>query len=366
MSSRPRVHLDLTTTAVVSVAAHAFAAFLVVGALTLAGRAPQPRDLEVRDAEALADSKPVEIELEAKPEANPADTSESRTPALAPDPTPRGTDVARVDSGNRGRGGDPTSRLQALNLADRSETFRADRSVVSRLDRSQLPRINKAMTRRAYEDFRASREPMIVTFLNLGSEGPDVQRSESRPFLGRAKAAHLDQRLAKATDSIRVVRKAAIKKARRATQAEDFQRSRRQAQRTPRRAPKTRDRSSIRPIRACLPTIRGSPPTMSMPSKKSQVSCKESFTRAPLAARRDWGKAATEGRIHQVPAQTRALGRRHRRWDPVGTAIPTHASAHGPITFDAPSRKFTRYGAMPFRRGPSRKAAKARSSSHGP
>lgn len=188
MAARSSFKLDLTTTAVVSIAAHAMGAFLVVGALTLAGSAPTPRDHFGSDPWLAAAPRTLEIELEPTASPNPDEAPPSPTPTAAPDTTPRGSTVARVDTGRSGRGGDPTSRLAALNLADRDDAFIADRSVLSRLDRSQLPRLDKAMTRKAYEDFRASRDPMIVTFFNVGAVGPDAQRAEMQPLVTGAGA----------------------------------------------------------------------------------------------------------------------------------------------------------------------------------
>lgn len=84
----------------------------------------------------------------------------------------------RPDTGRAGRGGTDTAEHRATNLADRDDGAYLSRDVLTRTDRDQLPRIRSAKDRASWEDWRASREPMQLTFLAQGTEG---DRPERRP-----------------------------------------------------------------------------------------------------------------------------------------------------------------------------------------
>src|SRR5262249_53200289 len=79
---------------------------------------------------------------------------------------PRGGGEAtpRLDTGHPGRGGTDTSPTPAVNLADSDDELLLSPEVMSRLDRSQIQRIKASKRRASREDWRASREPMELTF----------------------------------------------------------------------------------------------------------------------------------------------------------------------------------------------------------
>lgn len=82
----------------------------------------------------------------------------------------------RPDTGRAGRGGTETADHRATNLADRDDGTYLSRDVLTRTDRDQLPRIRSARDRASWEDWRASREPMQLTFLAQGREGTRPER----------------------------------------------------------------------------------------------------------------------------------------------------------------------------------------------
>ena len=112
-----------------------------------------------------------EIDL---PPVPPAATSTAMgTPAeLRPVEAPRGGGEAtpRLDTGQQGRGGTDTATRPALNLADRDEDLVLTPEMMSRLDRSQIQRLKASRDRRSREDWRASRQPMELTFVASGHD----------------------------------------------------------------------------------------------------------------------------------------------------------------------------------------------------
>ncbi len=101
-----------------------------------------------------------------------ATTPAKRLPAL---PLARGGGEGqpRPDMDRRGRGGTDTADDSALNLADRDEDMVLSPELRSRFDRSQIQRIRSARHRASLEDWRASREPMELTFVASGSSVTD-------------------------------------------------------------------------------------------------------------------------------------------------------------------------------------------------
>jgi TonB family protein len=87
-----------------------------------------------------------------------------------------GEGTPRIDTGKPGRGGTDTAEKAATNLADRDEGLDLSREMMSRFDRSQIQRIRSARKRAAREDWRASREPMQLTFLASGDSGRRPER----------------------------------------------------------------------------------------------------------------------------------------------------------------------------------------------
>lgn len=154
-----------------SMAVHAVAALGAVGVVTWLSESdpPAPRPHVVQH-----DDEPFVLEL--PPFEEPAQRDDDvhvRAPEDAPDPPRTGGPVdPRPDTGRRGRGGEATSRLAAVNLADRDDQVHLERSILSRLDRDQLARLQSGKERRSWEDWRASREPTELTFLAMGSMTP--------------------------------------------------------------------------------------------------------------------------------------------------------------------------------------------------
>ncbi|AUX23007.1 hypothetical protein SOCEGT47_035240 [Sorangium cellulosum] len=169
-----------------SVAAHA--GLVGAGALLVASSL-STRDVAVARTAGLsaARSAPIEIELPAV-----SDGTLDGAAAIAPERPASlarggGEGTARPDTGTRGRGGTDAAELPALNLADRDDGTFLSPEVRSRLDRSQVQRIRSASRRASREDWRASREPMELTFLADGRAGHRAERrrpAERDPSLG--------------------------------------------------------------------------------------------------------------------------------------------------------------------------------------
>ena len=87
-----------------------------------------------------------------------------------------GSTVARVDTGNLGRGGQNTGQ-RATNLAALDEDLSLSPDLTSRLDRDQHQRLKTAALRTTREDRRATTNPMEVTFLATGTG----EHQERRP-----------------------------------------------------------------------------------------------------------------------------------------------------------------------------------------
>jgi TonB family protein len=112
----------------------------------------------------------VEIELPEVAEGSIAKTKTEATPEPQPAPRGGGEAMPRPDMGHDGRGGTDTAERPAINLADRDDGLLLSREVMSRRDRSQIQRIKSAKERQSREDWRASREPMELTFLASGKD----------------------------------------------------------------------------------------------------------------------------------------------------------------------------------------------------
>jgi TonB family protein len=103
-------------------------------------------------------------------------------PQLPSEALPRGGGEAmpRLDTGHAGRGGTDTSSTPAMNLADRDDELLLSPEVMSRLDSSQIQRLRASRRRASREDWRASREPMELTFLAEGRRDVRPDRPEHR------------------------------------------------------------------------------------------------------------------------------------------------------------------------------------------
>jgi len=100
-----------------------------------------------------------------------------------------GEGTPRPDMDARGRGGTDTAAQPALNLADRDDATLLSPDVASRFDRSQIQRVRSARARASREDWRASREPMELTFLASGGTGARHERRDPAAFDPSAGAA---------------------------------------------------------------------------------------------------------------------------------------------------------------------------------
>ena len=99
-----------------------------------------------------------------------------------PDPTgdpphpSGGATTPRLDTQTIGQGGDTTVQKAAIHLADKDELVRFSPDPMSRLDRDQEQRLRSSHERRAWEDRRATKNPMELTFLASG----ELERMERR------------------------------------------------------------------------------------------------------------------------------------------------------------------------------------------
>jgi len=84
-------------------------------------------------------------------------------------PVPAGGDTTpRLDTKTTGHGGDATAKVAATHLADKNDEMQLSPDLVSRLDRDQSARLRSSAERRAWEDRRATTNPMELTFLASG------------------------------------------------------------------------------------------------------------------------------------------------------------------------------------------------------
>lgn len=112
----------------------------------------------------------VEIDLPAMLDGTRAEKP-TPAPELPPEALARGGGEGKpaLDTGRKGRGGTDTAEAAAANLADRDDGTLLTPEVRNRLDRDQIQRIQASKKRASREDWRASREPMELTFV---ADGP--------------------------------------------------------------------------------------------------------------------------------------------------------------------------------------------------
>ncbi|MFO0757020.1 MAG: energy transducer TonB [Byssovorax sp.] len=94
-----------------------------------------------------------------------------------------GEATPRPDQRRSGHGGTDTVRDPAMNLSDRADPLLLSPDPISRLDRNQIQRIRSSDHRSSREDWRASKEPMQLTFLAMGqgeSDHPEHLRPSDR------------------------------------------------------------------------------------------------------------------------------------------------------------------------------------------
>jgi TonB family protein len=99
-----------------------------------------------------------------------------------------GATVARVDTGNTGRGGDATG-ARAVNLAAIDEDLRLSPDLTSRLDRDQHQRLKTSAFRATREDRRSTTHPMELTFLATGAGEHQERRPSAKSDPSRGSLA---------------------------------------------------------------------------------------------------------------------------------------------------------------------------------
>ncbi|MDC0682011.1 TonB family protein [Sorangium atrum] len=186
MAQRSRDGRRIASAWALSVAAHA--GLVGAGALAVAGSFSAREVARARTVGSpAAVSTPIEIELPVVSDGT-LDRAAATAPELAVLLSRGGGEAApRPDTGTSGRGGTDAAELPALNLADRDDAIFLSPEIRSRLDRSQIQRIRSSPQRASREDWRASREPMELTFLAGGRVGrrPERRTSADRdPSLG--------------------------------------------------------------------------------------------------------------------------------------------------------------------------------------
>lgn len=83
-------------------------------------------------------------------------------------PRSGGAMVAHTDSGPPGRGGDPSDRLQALNLADTDDRLRLSPDLTNQLDRDQIQRLRVSRSRASLDDRRSTTHPAELALVAIG------------------------------------------------------------------------------------------------------------------------------------------------------------------------------------------------------
>lgn len=176
---RRRSRLDLVTAGTLSLAAHVCGALVLVGFVHLAKLLflERPREIDPLPTPTTR----VEIELPEIEIDSPL-LAAQRQAEEAPAVPIGGADVARPDHGRGGHGGDLTTWDAAVNFANQNDGITLDTSTLSNLEKSQLPRIDTGKTRISWEDLRASREPMELTFLSMGTDGAAEERRREALF----------------------------------------------------------------------------------------------------------------------------------------------------------------------------------------
>jgi TonB family protein len=166
-----------------SIAVHAIVAvFALVAYRSFAGEAAPPA-LDAPAAPRVGAG--LALELPAVGASSPADEMPI-DPVGDPPRLTAGAEVAHLDTGAPGRGGQPTERDPALNLADLDEQMRVSPDLMNRLDRDQLQRLRASRARASWEDRRATVHPAELTLVVMG-KGMVVERrpdAASRPSRG--------------------------------------------------------------------------------------------------------------------------------------------------------------------------------------
>jgi TonB family protein len=187
MPERSRDGSRIASAGVLSVAVHGVLG--VLGAAVFAGSLARGTSEIARAPElsgARAPEATIEIDLPVVvgdgTSLSDADPEEPFAPARG-----GGEATPRPDTGSPGRGGSDTASEPAINLADRDDGARLLPEVRSRLERSQVQRVRSAIERASREDWRASREPMELTFVASGRTGRRAERrrpAEADPSAG--------------------------------------------------------------------------------------------------------------------------------------------------------------------------------------
>ncbi len=171
--TKAKVH-GLTIAASLVVHVGLTALFSLIAYRTLAAR-----DAEGEDAPASTGSGVVSVDLPAVGTGAIAD--EQVIDAIGDPPrVTAGQEVARLDTGAKGRGGTVSVREPALNLADNDERMRLSPDPMDRLDRDQLQRLRAARVRASWEDRRSTTHPAELTLVVMGMGTVVERRADSR------------------------------------------------------------------------------------------------------------------------------------------------------------------------------------------
>jgi TonB family protein len=137
-----------------------------------------PAAIESLPPTAAPDPTVLEVELPQVGEGYAVD-EEPLDPAGEPPKATAGDAVAHPDTGRPGRGGSPTARAPAQNLADADERMRLSPDLLSRLDRDQVQRLRVARARVSWEDRRSTTHPAELTLVSSGPGGVRERRPPS-------------------------------------------------------------------------------------------------------------------------------------------------------------------------------------------
>ncbi len=179
MASVARSSLDLTTASLLSVASHLVIGFGVLLVIHL-GRGEREPPMQMHPASAPEpESSLTFVELPPALGTAKARSEANATPTAV---AGAGATVARLDQQKAGRGGDGRSLEAAINLADQDDKLSRVSHTMTSLEQSQHNRLRTAKLRRSWENFRASREPMELTFVAMGDSGSREQRGPEARF----------------------------------------------------------------------------------------------------------------------------------------------------------------------------------------
>ena len=166
---------------VVSVVLHAMVPYALSGRAV--GSATHSAPVAVGASEAYGRpwrATDVDVEAELPVAVFMADPDEQPDPVGSPPILVGGNAIARLDTLERGRGGDSHADQPAVDLADRDERLRLSPDLINRLDRDQIQRLRVGRERQSWDDRRATVHPTELSFV-LSGTGTVRQRRPDAP-----------------------------------------------------------------------------------------------------------------------------------------------------------------------------------------